>query len=268
MQSLFSAAGRRRLDEIVRPGLLCAFDFDGTLAPIVPHPDHAYLPEETRALLLRLAELAPVAIITGRAVDDIANRLGFEPDFLIGNHGLEGVPGWEAEAARHEEYSRQWRAALERAIAERRFDEGIFVEDKRYSLSIHYRETENHEEIERQLEEFFTSLQPPPRVVAGKAIYSLMPEGAGHKGSALEQLMRQTGARSAIYVGDDVTDEDVFRLQRPDVLAVRIDEAPDSAAEFVLHGTAEIRLLLLELIERLQAAGVAGRRKPAVHSQP
>lgn len=95
MLSLFSVAGQRRIDEIVKPGLLCVFDFDGTLSPIVAQPDQARLPLGVRRRLLELSKLASVAIITGRSLADIRPRLEFEPDYTVGNHGIEGIPGWE-----------------------------------------------------------------------------------------------------------------------------------------------------------------------------
>jgi trehalose 6-phosphate phosphatase len=255
MSLLFSTGGLARLDEFAKPGLLCAFDFDGTLAPIVAHPDHAYLPPAVREQLLALMGCAPVAIITGRSVNDIASRLGFRPDFIVGNHGLEGVPGWEAHAARHEALCAGWRMHLEEALHQGRFDEGVFIEDKRFSLSVHYRKAAQPERAAAVLAEFFSGMTPPPRVVAGKSIYSLMPEDGGHKGSALTQLLQVTGAHGAIYVGDDVTDEDVFRMRRPDVLSVRVEQAEDSAAEFYLPHLEDIGLLLRELIARLCGAG-------------
>src|SRR6476646_3521664 len=65
MNPLFSTKGLSRLDAIARPGLLCAFDFDGTLAPIVSQPDMARLPADVLDRLVALSSLAPVAIITG-----------------------------------------------------------------------------------------------------------------------------------------------------------------------------------------------------------
>lgn len=256
MGLLFSPPGIARLDEIARPGLLCAFDFDGTLAPIVPHPEHARLPAEMRACLLTLAGHAPIAIITGRSVDDTRHRLGFEPDFIIGNHGMEGVPGWERHAQRHAGLCEVWREQLDKALA-RGFDPGIRIEDKRFSLAVHYRLAVNHAAAEAQLEQLFMKLQPQPRVVWGKMVFSLMPEDAGHKGSALEQLMIMTQARDAIYVGDDVTDEDVFRLRRPDLLSIRIEHASYSAAEFYLPTVGDVLYLLEELIHRLRRAGAS-----------
>src|SRR6478672_9112210 len=112
MTPLFSREGLARLDAFARPGLLRAFDFDGTLAPIVADPDAAGLPAGTAPLLNELLMLAPVAIITGRSLDDIRRRVGFTPDLLIGNHGIEGLPGWETAAQAHAAMCRDWQAQL------------------------------------------------------------------------------------------------------------------------------------------------------------
>lgn len=253
MSLLFSEPGFRRLDEIVRQRLLCAFDFDGTLAPIVLRPEHARLPDDIRQHLLELSEYAPVAIITGRSVEDICSRLGFDPDFIVGNHGLEGVPGWEAQASRHQAMCIGWHIQLAQALLDY---SGIQLEDKRYSLSVHYRSAQDAEQAVARLTALFATLEPQPRVVAGKYVFNLLPQDAGHKGNALEQLIAISGASHALYVGDDVTDEDVFRLQRRDLLSVRVEHAPHSAAEFFLPQPEDIVQLLTELAARLRAAGV------------
>lgn len=261
MTSLFSPEGRRRFDELVQPGLLCAFDFDGTLAPIVPQPAQARLPQDIRLHLTALAEHAPVAIITGRSVADISARLGFSPDFIVGNHGLEGVPDWEAQAAQHERLCAGWRAQVADALRAPEFDPGILLEDKRYSLSLHYRQAADPALAAQGLQALFARLEPAPRVVAGKYVFNLLAEDACNKGSALEQLMRVCGAGSALYVGDDVTDEDVFRLRRPDILSVRIEQSADSAADFFLPQAEDILRLLEELTERLRVLGARNRQQ-------
>lgn len=252
MIPLFSPAGLHRLDQVICPGLLCVFDFDGTLSPIVAQPEQAHLPEEVLQRLLSLKQHAPVAVITGRSVADIRRRLGFEPHFIAGNHGLEGVPGWEGRTQQYEERCGLWKRKLDAALADRaRFDPGIAVEDKRYSLSIHYRHVKDHRQAAEALHALFAALMPEARVIGGKYVFNLVPDNAVDKGSALEQLMRISGACAAIYAGDDVTDEDVFRLHRPDVLSVRIEASSDSAAELFLQRREEIVPLLDELIGRL-----------------
>jgi trehalose 6-phosphate phosphatase len=256
MTPLFSDTGMLRLDQVVDGRLLCAFDFDGTLAPIVALPEQARLPEEIRQRLVALSVHAPIAIITGRSVQDICTRLGFDPNYVVGNHGLEGVPGWEEQAARHRELCVGWHAQLGEVLRDPALDPAIQLEDKHYSLSVHYRLVRDAELTAKGLAKLFARLEPTPRVVAGKYVFNLLAQDACHKGSALSRLIELSGARNALYVGDDVTDEDVFRLRREDVVTVRIERADDSAAEFFLPYPRDILVLLEELIGRLRTHGV------------
>lgn len=262
MTPLFSDTGLARLKEVCKPGLLCAFDFDGTLAPIVAQPDQAALPADLRRRLLALSEYTPVAIITGRALADIRERLGYEPDFIIGNHGIEGLPGWERRADDYRRMSRAWKEQLEAGLRAAAMsnpcgDPCVWIEDKHYSLSLHYRLARDPLRTEEALRRFLAGLDPEPRVVAGKYVLNLMPELADDKGSALIKLMEQCVAHSAIYIGDDVTDEDVFRLRRPNLLSVRVEQGADSAAEFFLRQWQDIARLLDEMIMRLSEAGAS-----------
>lgn len=253
MTLLFSEKGRERFNAIVKPGILCAFDFDGTLAPIVPQPERAALPPELMRQLVELSAFAPVAIITGRSVDDLRSRLGFEADFIVGNHGLEGVPGLDGRGAHYEALCAAWRDELGAALHRHGFPESqIWIENKRYSLSLHYRLASNRDELGARLAKVVGALTPAPRIVAGKYIFNLLPEELVHKGTALEQLIRITGASSAIYVGDDVTDEDVFRLRRADLLSVRVEPEADSAAPYFLDKRQDVAELLHALVARLR----------------
>lgn len=255
LKPLHSVAGAARLASIVRPGMLCVFDFDGTLAPIVARPDDARLPPAMRERLLALQQLAPVAILTGRALTDIATRMDFAADFMVGNHGLEGLPDSSHRRLRFEKDCAGWRADIEQAFADHeRFDPHLLMEDKAISLSVHYRHAQNQVQAQESLTQLFATLVPPARIIAGKYVFNLLPQAAGDKGTAFEELMRLSGATSAIYVGDDVTDEDVFRLQRSDLLTIRIGEHGESAAEFMLPDFADMLPLLEDLIARLAGA--------------
>jgi trehalose 6-phosphate phosphatase len=240
------------LSNQVKPGMLCAFDFDGTLAPIVSQPDQALLPAAVRQRLVALKQLTPVAILTGRGLTDIRSRLQFEASYVIGNHGLEGLPGSSDCLDRYEQMCKGWLSALRSALAEyTMFDENILIEDKSISLSIHYRATSNYKKTEQALRTLFDSLQPSPHVIAGKCVFNLLPHGAGDKGTAFEQLMLLTQCETALYVGDDVTDEDVFKLKRNDVLSVRIGESQQSAAKCFLSTQDDITRFLDFLIHKL-----------------
>ncbi len=91
MKHLFTPEGLEALAAVVRAEPLLAFDFDGTLAPIVEHPDDAAVGAAVAAPLAALAARLPVAIVTGRSIGDVTPRLGFAARWVIGNHGAEGL---------------------------------------------------------------------------------------------------------------------------------------------------------------------------------
>ncbi|MGZ5817656.1 MAG: trehalose-phosphatase, partial [Burkholderiaceae bacterium] len=162
-------------------------------------------------------------------------------------------PGWDKHAENYQIMCDLWEKRLLEAFEDQTaFGHGIWIENKRYSLSIHYRLNDGHGYIIEKLENLFRQLTPAPRVISGKNIFNLLPQDAPDKGVALEKLMSSNHFRSAIYVGDDVTDEDVFRLHRPEVLTIRIENSIDSAAEFFLRQRQDIQHFLDELIVRLR----------------
>ncbi|HEY0844402.1 MAG TPA: trehalose-phosphatase [Noviherbaspirillum sp.] len=252
MSLAFFEHGAARIHEIVKPGMLCAFDFDGTLAPIVKDPGRACIPAAVSRRLATLAEHARVAIISGRSVEDVGARLDFLPDYIVGNHGIEGVPGWDDRTAEFQQICAEWEQRLALALSDRSlFDSGIRIENKRCSLSVHYRLARNRAEAETRLLQLFSALLPSARVMGGKCVFNLLPHDAPHKGMALAHLCELSGAHGTIYVGDDITDEDVFAMGRKDWLTVRIERSADSAAEFYLHHRLDMVQLLDTLIKQL-----------------
>lgn len=254
MTNLFSHAGQEALRQFAEPGMLCLFDFDGTLAPLVADPAKVLLPHTVQQRLIQLQELTQVGIVTGRSLSDICARLEFVPDYLVGNHGLEGLPGWQQRADELYAICRCWHDMLAPELAA--IDKGIELEDKRYSLSLHFRHAQDHDAVLKILPPLFAELSPSPRVINGKCVFSLLPKHAGDKGYAVSQLIANTGAHRTLYVGDDVTDEDVFVMQRDDLFSVRVgcDAASASSAASYCVPTAEsIEFLLERLVEILSA---------------
>jgi trehalose 6-phosphate phosphatase len=253
MMTLFSLSGRSRLDELAKPGLLCAFDFDGTLAPLVTQPERAHTPQNIIARLSALSNYARVAVITGRSVADVSDRLGFHPDYLVGNHGLEGMPGWEAQASRYRETCHQWMALLAQKLSVHpELAHSVWIEDKNYSLSVHYRMARDRAAVEQRLLELLPQLLPSARIITGKCVVNLLPADAVDKGDAMAALLEVSQASGALYVGDDVTDEDVFCMRRPDFLSIRIGHESRSSAEFFLAHRLGILQLLDELLMRFR----------------
>lgn len=257
MKDALSPASLADLRQFVTARMLLAFDLDGTLAPLAPRPDEATVPDDVQHLLAVLGVRTPVAIITGRAVRDARRMLWFAPRYVIGNHGAEGVPGDEAAAAGYAALCRRWHADVEASGVRDRIP-GVLVEDKTYSLALHYRLARHPEEARASLEALVRSLTPAPRIVAGKRVLNLVPAAARHKGEALRALIGHAGAERALYVGDDVTDEDVFELRLPGVRTIRVEPDGESAADLCLKRQQDVALLLRELARLLAATPVRG----------
>jgi trehalose 6-phosphate phosphatase len=236
---------------------LLSFDIDGTLAPIVERPWDANVPEPVQRDLARLAAGTPVAIITGRAVADARTMLGFAPRYLIGNHGAEGVPGYEDAAAGFARVCRGWLESLATDGAPWRTEPGVALEDKTCSLSLHYRHARNRRRTRQLLERCAQRLAPAPMLIDGKCVLNLIPPGAPHKGEALAALFAQSGCDHALYIGDDASDEAVFRLRSPAVLSVRVGHDRRSAADLYLRRQSEVPRFLRELV-RMRDGRAAG----------
>lgn len=243
----FSPEGVACLAAVLATRPLLAFDIDGTLAPIVEHPDDARLPERVQDCLAHLARHYEVAIVTGRAVDDARRMFAFEPRYLIGNHGAEGIPAWDERSEGFVRAVSDWRDSLVKcgSLAAA----GIMIEYKRYSLSLHYRQAPDHDAAYRAIHACVDALVPPPKVIEGKAVVNLLPPDAPNKGDALRALIAQTRRPNALYVGDDDTDEAVFGLHLPSVLTLRVEPSADSEATLFLRDQREV-LTLLQHIAR------------------
>ncbi len=255
MTDLLGSEGLRALCEFAARAPLCLFDFDGTLAPLAPDPAGVLLPASVREQLQALQSRVPVGIVTGRSLADMRERLGFHPDYLIGNHGLEGVPGERRQHAALVQICSGWKDWLAPRMAG--VDPAIWLEDKQYSLSLHFLNASDHPQTVKDLSALFAQLQPPPRIIPGKCIFSLLPAERGDKGEAVRRLLHFTRNEFALYVGDDVTDEDVFRLSEPGIFSVRVGTAGSTAAHWTIGDHHAIGALLDMLLRWVPARASA-----------
>ena len=245
MKHLLSPEGEAALQATLALRPLLAFDFDGTLAPIVLRPDDARVPPEVSGHLSAIARDLPVAILTGRSVADVMPRLGFAPHYVIGNHGAEDpsriAPGGAAALD-----ALRVRIAGDPGLAAA----GVVLEDKRLSLSLHYRTATDPRAALARIDAVLAGIEPEMKRFGGKFVVNVVAAGLPDKGDALEALVRRAGVGAALFVGDDVTDEAVFRRARPPWLTVRIGrDDPQSAAMFGLDSEAQ----LVEVLARLAA---------------
>jgi trehalose 6-phosphate phosphatase len=242
MTDILAKRNQRVLAHYIQTNLLVAFDYDGTLAPIVSVPDRAHMRSITRRLLRRVAQRYPCVVISGRSRSDLMNRLGDIPVVHVsGNHGLEP---W-AEDPKYIRRVHHWVKQLTPRLEDCR---GIVIEDKTYSISIHYRAARDRAEALRAIDAAIADL-PGARRIGGKLVVNLLPKEAPTKGEALERSRRLLMCDSALYVGDDETDEDVFRgFDRTRLLGVRVGAAEGSMAKYCLRHQTEIDGLLRQLI--------------------
>ncbi len=250
MRHLFSAAGRDALAALMRRRPLLAFDFDGTLAPIVPRPRDARIPRAVASQLARLARRLPVAIVTGRAVGDLRGRLGFEPRFVIGSHGAEDA----ADAPAVEALTRRLDALRSRIEAHRGAIDGagVFVEDKGPSIALHYRLAPDRDRARAAIDALQLTDDPQLHVFSGKMVENVVAAGAPDKAAAVRSLVERCNCDRAFFAGDDVNDEPVFAAAPPQWLTVRIGrDDPHSRARFFLDSPAEMAVALQSMIDGL-----------------
>ena len=255
MQHLFSPEGHAALDALLRQRPLLAFDFDGTLAPIVARPEDAHISLAVAKRLGSLGQRLPVAIVTGRAVDDVLGRLGFEPQFIIGNHGAENKQDGAAAAALARALD-----PLRLRLAARQADlagAGVQVEDKAQSIALHFRLSRRREDAVALIHALLAPADPALHVFSGKMVENIVAAGAPDKAAAVHSLVARCAAGSAFFAGDDVNDEPVFASAPAHWLTVRIGrEQAGSTARFRLDSPVEVALLLQRMLDGLDALGM------------
>ena len=225
-----------------RAGLF--LDFDGVLAPIVPRPEDAAVPPETRAELERLAgRYRLVAVVSGRPSADVRARVGLDGIVYVGTHGLELDPRAET-----------WRARIH-AFAETAPWPADQVEDKGLTVAFHYRDRADEGAALNELEPVAARARSEGFATRfGRKVLEVLPPLDSNKGTAVRRLVDETGLHRALVAGDDTTDLDAFRaIEELDChvrVAVASAEAPAllrECAEIVVASTGEF----LELLRRL-----------------
>lgn len=242
MNRILATANVELLAQLAWSRVLLAFDFDGTLAPIVANRDKARMRARTRALLERVCHRYPCVVISGRGRQDVKRRLsGLPLRHVVGNHGLEPGEHLANFALEIAEIRPRLAAALASCA-------GVDIEDKRFSLAIHYRRSRRKKDARRMIHEAVAKLTLPMRASDGKLVVNVVPERAPHKGDALMQLRALEGTDTAIYVGDDDTDEDVFELDQPGrLLSIRVSRSASTAARYYLRDQREVDPFLAHL---------------------
>jgi trehalose 6-phosphate phosphatase len=126
----------------------------------------------------------------------------------------------------------------------------VEIEARRWALAVHYRRARKSGEARRTIEAAVDALPFRMRAIPGKRVLNLMPLGARSKADALQRVREEEGADTAIYVGDDTSDEDVFSLDEPGrLLAIRVGRSRTSAAPYFLRSQRDVDALLAHLVK-------------------
>lgn len=231
-------------------------DYDGTLTPIVDRPDQALLPEATRAAVDRLARLCPVAVVSGRDLDDVGAMVGLDGLVYAGSHGFDiRGPGVRTQIGL--EYVPALRRAadsLEKGLAH---IAGALVERKRFAVSVHTRlVAAGLKPAVADTVRAVAAAEPELRITGGKEILELRPDLPWDKGRAVLALLDLLGPSEVgtmpVYIGDDETDEDAFRALRGRGIGIRVTDHPaGTAAQWSLSDPDEVRLFLDRLATEL-----------------
>jgi len=235
-------------------------DVDGTISPIAPSPEEAAISPMCRRYLSALVDnLDLVAVISGRPLAEVMGMVGIEGLAYVGNHGLEmwirGVPQmWPGS----ERYMNTIAGAID-AIKDMAEKEGVYIENKGLTASIHYRNSSDPGTTKSMILAAALPLvgKYNLKITEGRMVVELRPDIDVDKGSALALLIEKYRLSGLIYIGDDVTDIDAFRaLHRSGVnsaaIGVGSDEAPPdlyNEADYVVYGISDVERFLSWLID-------------------
>lgn len=249
MKNIFSVLGKGELKTFFHQNTIYCFDFDGTLAEIIDNPSQVFLKPKTRELLKKLQTKKPIAVISGRSVADLKGRLGFEPNFLIGNHGIEGLFTEKNFLEECKKTTKKWLQKISELskISMNKFNYDI--EDKDFSICIHYK-NKHHispEEIANTTN-LISMLDPIPKIIHGKSVLNILPNFNINKGTSLLEIMKKSQFSHAVYIGDDITDEDVFKLNMNNILTIRIGKKTESNAKYFIQEQTKIDKFISEIL--------------------
>ena len=238
--------------EIAQSGdrLAVFLDYDGTLTPIVSRPEDAWLSESMRQTLRSLAARLPVAILSGRDLDDVRGRVHVDGIVYAGSHGFDiaGAGGLRRQLGA------AYLSVLDTAETELReaLDDilGAQLERKHFSVAAHYRNVNENDAFGVALAvDTVAARHHELRRIDGKKVYELLPDIDWDKGKAVLWLLETLGLECEnvrpIYIGDDSTDEDAFRALKERGVGILVsDESQPTSATYSLKNPSEVERFL------------------------
>lgn len=237
--------------------ILLLLDYDGTLAPIAQTPQKAVILRESKELLEELSksQFCKIGIISGRSLEDIKKAVGIKNIIYAGNHGLEiEGPKIKFEGLVSPELKQVIHNIAQDLQKKLSSINGVLIEDKGLTLSIHYRlvkekDLSTLERIFFEITDNFIACNKI-KISSGKKVYEIKPPIKWDKGKvalwlmARQQFIAGDNKVLPVYIGDDMTDEDAFKDLKNKGLTVFVGKPGHSAADYYLNDAKEVSKLL------------------------
>lgn len=234
---------------------LLILDFDGTLAKIAKTPREVVLEKKTVGALTALSKLPSyrLAIISGRSLENLKSFFHFKNAIYAGNHGLE-LEGDNLLLPQKAKKAKKMEALVwllgEKLKEDLARVPGVMIEDKNYTLSLHYRNISREhipffkQEVGRFRKQY---AHWPLTWRVGKKVWEVRPGVKWDKGAAASYLAKKMQSALPIIIGDDATDEDMFKALRHRGITIRVGRSQNSFAEYYLKSSKDVRAFLEEL---------------------
>ncbi|KAL1831464.1 hypothetical protein DCAR_0101439 [Daucus carota subsp. sativus] len=244
-------------------------DYDGTLSPIVNDPDRAFMSDDMRETVRKLARYFPTAIVSGRCRDKVYNFVRLPELYYAGSHGMDikgPSKGSQYKKNAHESVLCQpaceflpmidevYTALLEKT----RSTPGAKVENNKFCLSVHFRcvEEKKWSELAQKVRSVLKDY-PELKLAQGRKVLEIRPTIKWDKGKALEFLVESLGYTNfdevfPVYIGDDRTDEDAFKVlrERGQGIGILVSKIPkETNASYSLQEPSEVMKFLQRLVD-------------------
>jgi len=241
--------------------IMLFLDYDGTLTPIVSTPEKAFISQGVKELLNELSKSpkCKLAIISGRSLSDIRVLVGLKDIIYAGNHGLEiEGPKIKFESQVSQRLKSIIRHIYEDAVSKLSKIKGVLIEDKGLTISVHYRLV-----AKKDIQQFlsiFNEITDPSivrgkiKINAGKKVYEIRPPVMWDKGKVVlwflvrQQFLLEKNKILPVYIGDDVTDEDAFKVLKNKGITIFVGNPKPSYAQYYLKDTNEVKEFLKRIL--------------------
>lgn len=240
-------------------------DYDGTLSPIVDDPDRAFMSESMRATVRKLARYFPTAIVSGRCRDKVYSFVRLAELYYAGSHGMDikgPSKGYKKDAEDvlfqpASEFLPMIDEVYKALLEATKSTPGARVENNKFCCSVHFRCVDEKKWIElaKQVGDVLEGY-PSLRLTQGRKVFEIRPTIKWDKGKALEFLLESLGYANCadvfpVYIGDDRTDEDAFKVlrERGQGFGILVSKIPkDTNASYSLQEPSEVMAFLRRLV--------------------